>query len=414
MGSALSLLIGLRFSRGRRRSGMVSLISVISTVGIALGVAVLIVGLSAMNGFERELNNRILAVVPHGEIEPVDQPWRGWQQAVTRIEKVDGIVAAAPYVNFTGLVESGANLRAIQVKGVDPAQEQRLSALPRYVQNNAWQSFQAGKQQIIIGKGVADALKVKQGDWLSIMIPNSDDDHKLLQPKRVRLQVAGILQLSGQLDHSFAMVPLADAQGYLNLGDSVTGIALKVKDVFNANQLVRDAGQVTDAYVYIKSWINTYGYMYRDIQMIRAIMYLAMVLVIGVACFNIVSTLVMAVKDKSSDIAVLRTLGAKDGLIRAIFVWYGLLAGLLGSVSGVVVGVLASWQLTAIIHVIEKLTGHHFLSGDIYFIDFLPSELHALDVVYVLVTALVLSLLASWYPARRASRIDPARVLSGQ
>ncbi|EOC0092870.1 lipoprotein-releasing ABC transporter permease subunit LolE [Cronobacter dublinensis] len=414
MGSTLSLLIGLRFSRGRRRSGMVSLISVISTVGIALGVAVLIVGLSAMNGFERELNNRILAVVPHGEIEPVDQPWRGWQQAVTRIEKVDGIVAAAPYVNFTGLVESGANLRAIQVKGVDPAQEQRLSALPRYVQNNAWQSFQAGKQQIIIGKGVADALKVKQGDWLSIMIPNSDDDHKLLQPKRVRLQVAGILQLSGQLDHSFAMVPLADAQGYLNLGDSVTGIALKVKDVFNANQLVRDAGQVTDAYVYIKSWINTYGYMYRDIQMIRAIMYLAMVLVIGVACFNIVSTLVMAVKDKSSDIAVLRTLGAKDGLIRAIFVWYGLLAGLLGSVSGVVVGVLASWQLTAIIHVIEKLIGHHFLSGDIYFIDFLPSELHALDVVYVLVTALVLSLLASWYPARRASRIDPARVLSGQ
>ncbi|MDT3604729.1 lipoprotein-releasing ABC transporter permease subunit LolE [Cronobacter dublinensis] len=414
MGSALSLLIGLRFSRGRRRSGMVSLISVISTVGIALGVAVLIVGLSAMNGFERELNNRILAVVPHGEIEPVDQPWRGWQQAVTRIEKVDGIVAAAPYVNFTGLVESGANLRAIQVKGVDPAQEQRLSALPRYVQNNAWQSFQAGKQQIIIGKGVADALKVKQGDWLSIMIPNSDDDHKLLQPKRVRLQVAGILQLSGQLDHSFAMVPLADAQGYLNLGDSVTGIAIEVKDVFNANQLVRDAGQVTDAYVYIKSWINTYGYMYRDIQMIRAIMYLAMVLVIGVACFNIVSTLVMAVKDKSSDIAVLRTLGAKDGLIRAIFVWYGLLAGLLGSVSGVVVGVLASWQLTAIIHVIEKLIGHHFLSGDIYFIDFLPSELHALDVVYVLVTALVLSLLASWYPARRASRIDPARVLSGQ
>ncbi|EOI3557317.1 lipoprotein-releasing ABC transporter permease subunit LolE [Cronobacter dublinensis] len=414
MGSALSLLIGLRFSRGRRRSGMVSLISVISTVGIALGVAVLIVGLSAMNGFERELNNRILAVVPHGEIEPVDQPWRGWQQAVTRIEKVDGIVAAASYVNFTGLVESGANLRAIQVKGVDPAQEQRLSALPRYVQNNAWQSFQAGKQQIIIGKGVADALKVKQGDWLSIMIPNSDDDHKLLQPKRVRLQVAGILQLSGQLDHSFAMVPLADAQGYLNLGDSVTGIAIKVKDVFNANQLVRDAGQVTDAYVYIKSWINTYGYMYRDIQMIRAIMYLAMVLVIGVACFNIVSTLVMAVKDKSSDIAVLRTLGAKDGLIRAIFVWYGLLAGLLGSVSGVVVGVLASWQLTAIIHVIEKLIGHHFLSGDIYFIDFLPSELHALDVVYVLVTALVLSLLASWYPARRASRIDPARVLSGQ
>lgn len=413
MASPLSLLIGLRFSRGRRRSGMVSLISVISTIGIALGVAVLIIGLSAMNGFERELNNRILAVVPHGQIEPVNQPFTGWQDVLSRVEKVKGIEAAAPYVNFTGLVESGVNLRAIQVKGVDPAQESRLSALPSFVQNNAWASFRPGEQQIIIGKGVADALKVKQGDWISIMIPNANADHKLLQPKRVRLHVTGILQLSGQLDHSFAMVPLADAQQYLELGGSVTGIAIKVQDVFNANKLVRDAGEVTDAYVYIKSWIGTYGYMYRDIQMIRAIMYLAMVLVIGVACFNIVSTLVMAVKDKSSDIAVLRTLGAKDGLIRAIFVWYGLLAGLLGSVTGVIIGVLASWNLTAIISAIQTATGHQFLSGDIYFIDFLPSELHWLDVVYVLLTALVLSLLASWYPARRASRIDPARVLSG-
>ncbi|WP_033559765.1 lipoprotein-releasing ABC transporter permease subunit LolE [Escherichia coli] len=414
MAMPLSLLIGLRFSRGRRRGGMVSLISVISTIGIALGVAVLIVGLSAMNGFERELNNRILAVVQHGEIEAVDQPWTNWQEALDNVQKVPGIAAAAPYINFTGLVESGANLRAIQVKGVNPQQEQRLSALPSFVQGDAWRNFKAGEQQIIIGKGVADALKVKQGDWVSIMIPNSNPEHKLMQPKRVRLHIAGILQLSGQLDHSFAMIPLADAQQYLDMGSSVSGIALKMTDVFNANKLVRDAGEVTNSYVYIKSWIGTYGYMYRDIQMIRAIMYLAMVLVIGVACFNIVSTLVMAVKDKSGDIAVLRTLGAKDGLIRAIFVWYGLLAGLFGSLCGVIIGVVVSLQLTPIIEWIEKLIGHQFLSSDIYFIDFLPSELHWLDVFYVLVTALLLSLLASWYPARRASNIDPARVLSGQ
>ncbi|EOB6193091.1 lipoprotein-releasing ABC transporter permease subunit LolE [Escherichia coli] len=414
MAMPLSLLIGLRFSRGRRRGGMVSLISVISTIGIALGVAVLIVGLSAMNGFERELNNRILAVVPHGEIEAVNQLWTNWQEALDNVQKVPGIAAAAPYINFTGLVESGANLRAIQVKGVNPQQEQRLSALPSFVQGDAWRNFKAGEQQIIIGKGVADALKVKQGDWVSIMIPNSNPEHKLMQPKRVRLHIAGILQLSGQLDHSFAMIPLADAQQYLDMGSSVSGIALKMTDVFNANKLVRDAGEVTNSYVYIKSWIGTYGYMYRDIQMIRAIMYLAMVLVIGVACFNIVSTLVMAVKDKSGDIAVLRTLGAKDGLIRAIFVWYGLLAGLFGSLCGVIIGVVVSLQLTPIIERIEKLIGHQFLSSDIYFIDFLPSELHWLDVFYVLVTALLLSLLASWYPARRASNIDPARVLSGQ
>jgi lipoprotein-releasing system permease protein len=412
--SPLSLLMALRFSRGRRRGGMVSLISVISTIGIALGVAVLIVGLSAMNGFERELQNRILAVVPHGEIEPVKQPFTGWPEILQRVEKVPGILAAAPYINFTGLMENGAQLRAVQVKGVDPAQEKQLSALPSYVQGDAWANFKSGEQQVILGKGVADALGVKQGSYVTVMIPNSDPEMKLLQPKRIRLHVTGILQLSGQLDHSLAMVPLADAQQYLDMGDSVTGIAIKVNDVFAANKLVRDAGEVADATVYIKSWIGTYGFMYRDIQMIRAIMYLAMVLVIGVACFNIVSTLVMAVKDKSGDIAVLRTLGAKDGFIRAIFVWYGLLAGLVGSLSGVVVGVIASLQLTNIIKGIEKLMGHSFLSGDIYFIDFLPSELHWLDVAIVLGTAIVLSLLASWYPARRASRIDPARVLSGQ
>ncbi|VXC76513.1 outer membrane-specific lipoprotein transporter subunit; membrane component of ABC superfamily [Enterobacterales bacterium 8AC] len=412
--SPLSLLMALRFSRGRRRGGMVSLISVISTIGIALGVAVLIVGLSAMNGFERELQNRILAVVPHGEIEPVNQPFEGWPEIQQRVEKVPGILAAAPYINFTGLMENGTQLRAVQVKGVDPAQENQLSSLPKYVQGDAWANFKSGEQQVILGKGVAEALGVKAGSYVTVMIPNSDPEMKLLQPKRIRLQVAGILQLSGQLDHSLALVPLADAQQYLDMGDSVTGLAIKVNDVFAANKLVRDAGEVTNAYVYIKSWIGTYGYMYRDIQMIRAIMYLAMVLVIGVACFNIVSTLVMAVKDKSGDIAVLRTLGAKDGFIRAIFIWYGLLAGLVGSLSGVVVGVIASLQLTNLIKGIEKLMGHSFLSGDIYFIDFLPSELHWLDVLIVLATAIVLSLLASWYPARRASRIDPARVLSGQ
>lgn len=410
----LSLLVGLRFSRGRRRSGMVSLISVISTLGIALGVAVLIVGLSAMNGFERELNNRILAVVPHGEIEAVNQPFRDWQPLLPKIERVPGVAAAAPYVSFTGLLENGAILKAIQFKGVDPEQELKLSALPQFVQDNAWSRFHAGAQQVIIGKGVADSLGVKNGDWVTVMIPNSDPQMKLLQPKRIRLQVAGILQLSGQLDHSLALVPLADAQQYLELGDGITGIAIKAKDVFAAQKLVRDAGEAINVYVYIRSWIGTYGYMYRDIQMVRTIMYLAMVLVIGVACFNIVSTLVMAVKDKSGDIAVLRTLGAGDGLIRAIFVWYGLLAGLLGSVVGTVLGIVVTLQLTPIVRGLEALTGHRFLSGDIYFIDFLPSELHMLDVMIVLATSLVLSLIASWYPARRASRIDPARILSGQ
>lgn len=412
----LSLKIALRFSRGRRRSGMVSLISVISTIGIALGVAVLIIGLSAMNGFERELKNRILAVVPHGEVEPVDQPFYDWPVVQKRIEQASGVEAAAPYILFTGLVESGTQLRAIQIRGVQPQDEEKLSALPQFVLNGAWQQFKAGEQQLILGKGIADELNVKQGDWVTVMIPSHDPsgEMKIGQPKRIRLHVTGVLQLSGMLDHSYGMVPLNDAQQYLELGDSVTGIAFKAKDVFSANLVSKNAVEVSGKYAYYRSWISSYGYMYRDIQLVRSIMYLAMILVIGVACFNIVSTLVMAVKDKSADIAVLRTLGAKDRLIRSVFIWYGLMAGLVGSISGVVVGVIASMQLTNIIKMIENLIGHHFLSGGIYFIDFLPSELHMLDVVIVLLTSIVLSLIASWYPARRASRIDPARVLSGQ
>ncbi|WP_342220858.1 lipoprotein-releasing ABC transporter permease subunit LolE [Candidatus Fukatsuia endosymbiont of Tuberolachnus salignus] len=413
----LSLTIALRFSAGRRasRSGsMVSLISVISTLGIALGVGVLIIGLSAMNGFERELKNRILAVVPQGKIAFLEQSVNTWSATVKKIEQVTGIIAAAPYIDFTGLMEHGSQLRAVQIKGVDPQSEKRLSVLPNFVLNHAWDNFHAGGQQIILGKGLADALAVTQGSWLTVMIPNHESTMKLLQPKRIRLQVVGIFQLSGQLDHSLAFIPLEDAQQYLEMGDSVTGIAIKVADVFNAQQLTRNAAEATYSYVNFSSWIGTYGYMYRDIQMIRSIMYLAMVLVIGVASFNIVSTLVMAVKEKSCDIAILRTLGATDNLIRAIFIWYGILAGLVGSVSGVIVGTLVSLQLTSIINGLEKLLGHQFLSGDIYFIDFLPSELRGIDVISVLMTALLLSLFASWYPAKKASGIDPARVLSGQ
>ncbi|HHR6028948.1 TPA: lipoprotein-releasing ABC transporter permease subunit LolE [Providencia alcalifaciens] len=410
----LTLLAALRFSRGRRRTGMVSLVSIVSTLGIVLGVAVLIIGLSAMNGFERELNNRVLSVVPHGQIYAVEAPYQDWEFAQNVIRKTPGVQAVSPYVNFTGLLERGANLKAIQIMGVSHETESQVSALPEFILNDAWQHFEAGKQSIILGQGVANSLNVKVGDWVTIMIPNTDDSMKIQQPRRIRVQVTGIFRLSGLLDHQLALVPLADAQEYLGYGNGISGFEIKAKDPFEADKVVYDAGLKTMHHVVVKSWIGDYGYMYNDIQVVRSVMYLAMILVIGVACFNIVSTLVMAVKDKSSDIAVLRTLGAKNRQIRAIFLWYGLIGGLIGSLIGVVLGVLVSLNLTTLIKGLEVIIGHPILSGDVYFIDFLPSELHVMDVVYVLFTTVILSLLASWYPARRASKLDPARILSGQ
>lgn len=413
-GLPLTLLTALRFSRGRRRTGMVSMVSIISTLGIVLGVAVLIIGLSAMNGFERELKSRVLSVVPHGQIDAVEAPYQDWTYAEEMIRSTPGVQAVSPYIGFTGLLERGANLKAIQVKGVSPETESDVSALPNYILDDAWQHFQAGKQEIILGQGLANALKVQVGDWVTIMIPNTDASLKIQQPKRIRVQVSGIFRLSGLLDHQLALIPLADAQEYLNYGKGITGFEIKADNPFNADKIIYDAGMKTMHHVTVKSWIGDYGYMYNDIQMVRSIMYLAMILVIGVACFNIVSTLVMAVKDKSSDIAVLRTLGAKDRQIRSIFLWYGLLSGLVGSMIGAVLGMVVSLNLTTIIKGLEYVIGHPILSGDVYFIDFLPSQLHLLDVVYVLLTTIILSLAASWYPARRASKLDPARILSGQ
>jgi len=413
----LSLTIALRFStscRVNRSGNIVSLISVISTLGIALGVAVLIIGLSAMNGFERELKNRILAMIPQGKITFLEQPVNSWSVSIKKIEQVTGVTAAAPYIDFTGLVEHRLQLQAIQIKGVDPKYEKKLSALPNFVLNHAWDYFHSGRQQIILGKNLANALAITQGSWLTVVIPNHKSAIKLLKPKRIHLQVVGIFELGSQLDYSLAFIPLGDAQQYLEMGNSITGIAIKVTDIFNAQQLTRKAAEATHAYVNFSSWISNYGYMYRDIQIIRSMMYLTMMLVIGVASFNIISTLIMAIKEKNCDIAVLRTLGSTDNLIRVIFIWYGILAGLVGGVSGVIVGSLVSLQLTSIINGLEKLLDYKFLSGKIYFIDFFPSELHGIDVIYILMAVLLLSLFASWYPAQRASKINPARILNGQ
>ena len=408
--------ISWRYQRGKQKNPLVALISKFSAIGIALGVAVLIVGLSAMNGFERELNSRILAVVPHVEItvnpQGNDPTLNHWQKLAERLKTNKKITALSPFVSFTALVENGNKLKVVQVKGVDKQAEDQVSSLGKFVEGDGWQKF-AEEGGLVLGSGIAKELDVKAGDWVSLLISQPNGEDQMAQPNRERVQVTAILRLDGQLDHSYALLALPQAQelmGYRE--DQITGVELKVDDPFKVQEM--DYSMLNDypQLLYIQNWVAKFGYMYRDIQLIRTVMYIAMVLVIGVACFNIVSTLIMAVKDKQGDIAIMRTLGANNAFIKRIFIWYGLQAGMKGCLIGIVLGIILALNLTTFIQGIEWIFGKKLLSGDVYFVDFLPSELHWLDVLMVLVAALVLSLIASLYPASRAAKLQPAQVLS--
>ncbi len=410
--------ISWRYQRAKQKNHLVSLISLFSGIGIALGVAVLIVGLSAMNGFERELNNRILAVVPHVEIsayaqqgdnETLDQ----WQNLTALLRQDSQISAVAPFVDFTALVENGTKLKVVQVKGVEKAAQDQVSALGKFVLDKGWQRFEQ-HGGLILGYAIARELEIVPGDWVTLLVSQRGDGDSFTQPVRHRIQVSGILRLDGQLDHSYALMPLAMAQEFLGYRtDQVSGVELKVKAPFAVQQLDYAQLQHYPQVLNVQNWIAKFGYMYRDIQLIRTVMYIAMVLVIGVACFNIVSTLVMAVKDKQGDIAIMRTLGANNAFIKRIFIWYGLQAGMKGCLIGILLGIVLALNLTALIEGIEWLLGRKLLSDGVYFVDFLPSELHWQDVVIVLSAALILSLIASLYPASRAAKLQPAQVLSG-
>ena len=408
--------ISWRYQRGKQKNPLVALIAKFSAIGIALGVAVLIVGLSAMNGFERELNQRILAVVPHAEIlsapNATDTTIHHWQNLEKRLQQNTQIKGISPFVSFTALVENGSKLKVVQVKGIEKQAEDRVSSLGNFVQEQGWDKF--GKEGgLVLGSGIARELDVKAGDWVTLLISQQNGDEQLAQPTRERVQVTAILRLDGQLDYSYALLPLAQSQEFLNYkSDQITGVELKLDDPFSVKNL--DLSMLNDypQMLYIQNWIGKFGYMYRDIQLIRTVMYIAMVLVIGVACFNIVSTLIMAVKDKQGDIAIMRTLGANNAFIKRIFIWYGLQAGMKGCLIGIVLGIILALNLTTFIQGIEWILGKKLLSGGVYFVDFLPSELHWLDVLMVLVAALALSLIASLYPASRAAKLQPAQVLS--
>ncbi|MFT7052724.1 MAG: lipoprotein-releasing system permease protein [Psychromonas sp.] len=402
----LLIFIGLRYSKAKHKNKFVSFISMASILGIALGVTALIVGLSAMNGFEKALREQMLAVIPHAELETVNGSFNNLGSSLKQVRNHPGVIAASPYIMLNGLLQKDDQIKALQIRAIDPKSERNVTAVENYIKGGGWGLLKSGQRSIVLGKSVALKLAVDVGDSLILLLPQ-DSGQQLKSPRKIQLTLVALFEMGGQLDSALGFMHIDDAKQILGL-DSANGIAFKVADVLNAQTLARDVGYSLNDYLYIKSWITSQGYLYQDIQMVKSLMYVILLLVIAVACFNIVSTLVMAVNEKRGDIAILKTMGASKWMLRGIFIVQGAFNGLVGCLLGAVIGIYIALNLTEIVKFIETIIGHKFLSGDIYFIDFLPSHLIYEQVILVATSAFIMSVLSTLYPAWRASNIEPA------
>jgi lipoprotein-releasing system permease protein len=416
----LSLFLGLRYVRSRHGNGFSSFISASSTAGIALGVMVLIVVLSAMNGFERELAQRLLSVVPHAEIITVNEPVTDWEQKIESVLQHPQVETAAPVIKMTGVMQHGKNIKGIgEIRGVDVELEQQVSAITSIMIEGQWQDLERDDVfGVVIGIGIAKKLNVVIGDNAQILLPqptvNEDSQQQNIfsAPIKRNVTIVGIFKFGGTIDDTLAYMSLKNASEILSYQPGqVQGFRLKITNVFKAQNVAREVAYQFDSYAYIYDWTRTQGHVYNDIQLVRMVMFIVLVLVIAVASFNIVSTLIMAVNDKKGDIAILKTMGASSSLIMLTFVIQGLVNGLLGCTIGGILGVYVASNLTKFVANIESFFNLHFLSADVYFIDYIPSQVNLSDVYITLITALVMSLVATIYPAWRATKVEPAQVL---
>lgn len=421
----LSLYLAFRYVRARQIGGFASFISASSTVGIALGVMVLIIVLSAMNGFEKALADRLLSIIPHGEVVAVNEPITQWREKVERLNTHPHVKAAAPVIKLAGMMQFKSQLKSLEVRGAEQTMELAVSNIHDYLIEGNWSSLyqplntQGDTNGVIIGNGIAKKLGVTLGDNVQLLLPViTEQSHqqglsqKFPAPKTHQLTVVGIFKFGGIVDDTLAYISLANAQIMQQFDlDEVQGLRIRVDDVFNAPSITREVAYSFDHYVYIYDWTRTQGHLYNDIQLVRMVMFIVMFLVIAVASFNIVSTLIMVVNEKRSDIAILKTMGASPSTVMITFVIQGMVNGLLGCLSGAVLGILIAHNLTEIFSTIEQFFGVTFLSGDVYFIDYLPTHLKQMDVIVTVIVALMMSTLATIYPAWRATKVEPAEVL---
>ena len=410
MYQSLALTIGLRYTRAKRRNHFISFISLISMLGLILGVAVLIIVLSVMNGFDRELRQRILGMVPHAMVQTTD-PIMDWQSLATQVTTHPGVTGAAPFVHGQGMFTYKGRVQPVMFHGILPAAENQVSILPEHMHQGSLDSLQAGDFNLVMGDILARNMGLKVGDKVTLIMPEASLTVAGIVPRLKRFTLTGIFKVGAELDASLAIMHMQDASRLKRLGGGAEGLRLQLDDLFTAPAVVTSVADSLNGDYWTSDWTRTHGNLFQAIQMERRMLALLLTLIVAVAAFNIVSTLVMLVVDKQADIAILRTLGATPRDIMGIFIVQGLVIGVFGILVGVLLGLLVALNITELVAWLEQLFGFKVLSADVYFISYFPSQVKLDNIVLIAGVSLVLTLLATLYPAWKASRVEPAEAL---
>ena len=408
----VSLFVGLRYTRAKRRNHFVSFIWVMSTLGVALGVAALITVLSVMNGFENTLYKHILGMSSHATVVQRGQPLTDWEALADRIRPHPNVVGVAPFINAQAMLTHAGNVRGVLMRGIVPEIEDQVSVIAERIEAGSLSSLEPGRLQIVLGYTLAEDLDVAVGDKIGLIAPQLGTGGATGLPELQRFTVGAIFRIGmHEFDKGVAYIHMQDAAELYAMGEAVTGLRLQTDDPFMAPVTSREIVAGLPGYFAVIDWTQHHTNFFRALKSQKTMMFVILVLIVAVAAFNIVSTLVMVVTDKQADIAVLRTLGLTPRAVMRVFIIQGVLIGIVGTLLGVIVGIYLATNVESIVPAIEKLFDTKFIKPDVYHINYLPSELHWPDVVGISTVAFILCVTATIYPAWRAARTQPAEVL---
>jgi lipoprotein-releasing system permease protein len=410
MSARSAWFIGRRYATASKGSMLVAFLSRISVVGLILGVALLVLVLSVMNGFERELKNRILNLVPHLSVLHYDRI-EDWQAAANLAMNHESVEAAAPFIRANALLVKGVKTEGALIQAIQPQEAEKMTALAEYMTAGELDALENKDNGIVLSQTLADNLDIEVGERLRVIVPEPGLKQASPKPRLKAMQVVGLYNTGTEVDQGLVLVHLRDGQDLLGLGRAVQGVQLRISDVFDVSRVAWEVLQNLPPGFYSKDWQRTHGNLYHAIQMSRSMVVLMILMVVAVAVFNVVSSLVMVVSDKRGDVAILRTMGADDRTILMIFLILGFFIGVIGTVLGSVLGVALCYALPAIVSALESGLGMQFLNTSVYFIDYVPVDCRWQDVAMIAVVAIVMTVLATLYPALRAMRLQPADAL---